>query len=163
MFKHINVIGLILIIVSNMILVTDIWGMLNVYPSTIRNNILFQGPYIFVIVILTDIPPLISDSTFFHERTTFFQLIIYIIHWLVIIIVRSITLIYNLINKLTSSFCTNNLMVDIPCWINLILILLVLCVSPVSTFTFNIYYIVLFDISQFILGLWSVLLLANPL
>ena len=71
MFKHINIIGLILNIVSNMILVTDIWGMLNVYPSTIRNNILFQGPYIFVKVILTDTPPLISDSTFFQERTTF--------------------------------------------------------------------------------------------
>ena len=95
------------IIFSTVIIVTSVLAILDVSLLSTIYTLWWHGPYILVVVIMTDILPSIHDCTCFHWITPCFQLLINIIHWLVIIVIRIFTLFFNLINALNYISCYN--------------------------------------------------------
>ena len=145
-------------ILSNMILVTSIFVILDAPPSPIIKNILWQGTYILVIVIMSDAFLSINNNTLFHSFNPNFYLVICITHWLVNILVRSFTLIYDVINPVITTW----FLVYYGEFV-ILLILLGLCTFSVSSFISNIYSMIFFDILKNISYIWFAILFVMSL
>ena len=128
--------------VSNMILATSVLMIKSVLILHIIMTLLWHGKYILMIYIVTNILTSTYIWSFCCMNISCFCLIIYIIHWILIIIVRSITMLYKLINAVLYIYFSKKFLIGVLCWIPVLLVFLGHWVLTISRFTSNIYYMV---------------------